>query len=67
MLGAEFTGAGAMVLMNINVIVANIVLRLFILFYRYFIITIDIWLFFIRLDKGTNICLIGPLQFSSPC
>jgi hypothetical protein len=48
MLGADFTGAGAMVLMNINVIVANIILRLFILFYRYFIITIDIWLFFVR-------------------
>ena len=48
MLGADFTGAGAMVLMNINVIVANIVLRLFILYYRYFIIGIDICLFFVR-------------------
>jgi hypothetical protein len=43
----DLTGAGAFVLMNINVIVANIFVRLFILFYRYFIITIDIWLFFI--------------------
>jgi hypothetical protein len=48
MLGSDFTGAGAMVLMNINVIVANIVMRLFILFYRYFIIGLDIWLFFVR-------------------
>jgi hypothetical protein len=48
MLAKEFTGAGAMVLMNINVIMANIVLRIFILWYRYFIITVDVFLFFVR-------------------
>ena len=46
--GNEYTGAGAMVLLNMNVIVANFVVRLFILFYRYFIIGIDICLFLVR-------------------
>ncbi len=41
--------------MNINVIVANIILRLFILYYRYFIIGIDICLFFVRLIRGTTL------------